>query len=805
MKRSCFIIKFTFFISGVLLLAQRVFAAEEIFKITSINVGKGDCILVQTGAADDPVNVMIDTGYKETAGDVLAYLQTHNVQKLDALVISHFHKDHVGGAAAILKGIPVSMVYMPDYEGTRKVYEEMMAVLTDSGSTIPYKRLSENMRFSLGDAVYDLYPSQIPFDGNNDNDVSMAACLEYNGHTALFAGDLEDAGIGQFLKNNNIPEHHYEILKMPHHGSEGENTGILVSRSKPGGIVLITDGQGRRAHGPLINTLEKDGFRTYCSAEAGTVIITANETGFDIQKSKNPVYSISGDWKYFLSDDGSAILAGYTGNETAIAIPSSLDGYPVKSIFESAFYNHINLTSVTIPEGIESIGDSAFSWCTGLTDVTISGSVTSIGNAAFSWCSMLEEITLPDSVKSIGKSGFESCTALKNVKLSNGLTTISPSLFERCGSLESIQIPAGVTSVGKDAFKYCMKLSDVMIPSGVTLIDEGAFKGCHNLKKIDIPEGVKSIEESAFEWCTALQSIKIPDSVTSLGKAAFMDCENLESAEIGTGVKTIKKSTFSGCTALKSVTIPVSVESIKGDAFKDCGRLKDIYFAGTTEQWNAVKKDKNWDQSLPLDLKIHCSDSKPEPEPEPDDPEPYAGIRFFDMRELPATGFSAKQPGTRSIQPKDLRYDSTGLTLQIPSLDVSEEIVTVPFRNGEYPVEWLENNIGLPEEFDVPGSEASILVAHNHLNTTEAGPFAMLGMLTENTRLFITDSSNNLMNFSVFANIKIAADDMAAVENLSAAYENSLILITCEDEKSEGGYASRRVIAAKPVFLQIEN
>ena len=147
MKRSFITIMFSIFMSGVLLFVKRVSAAEEIFKITSIDVGKGDCILVQTGAADDPVNVMIDTGYKETAGDVLAYLETHNVQKLDALVISHYHKDHVGGAAAILKGIPVSMVYMPDYEGTRKVYEEMMAVLKDSGGAIPYKRLSENMRF----------------------------------------------------------------------------------------------------------------------------------------------------------------------------------------------------------------------------------------------------------------------------------------------------------------------------------------------------------------------------------------------------------------------------------------------------------------------------------------------------------------------------------------------------------------------------------------------------------------------------------------------------------------------------------
>ena len=107
-----------------LFFIKRIARAEDIFTITSIDVGKGDCILIQTGDRNDPVTVMIDTGYKETADDVLNYLRKQDINKLDALIITHYHKDHVGGAAAILKGVPVGKVYMPDYEGTKKVYEE---------------------------------------------------------------------------------------------------------------------------------------------------------------------------------------------------------------------------------------------------------------------------------------------------------------------------------------------------------------------------------------------------------------------------------------------------------------------------------------------------------------------------------------------------------------------------------------------------------------------------------------------------------------------------------------------------------
>ena len=66
--------------------------------------------------------------------------------------------------------------------------------------------------------------------------------------------------------------------------------------------------------------------------------------------------------------------------------------------------------------------------------------------------------------------------------------------------------------------------------------------------------------------------------------------------------------------------------------------------------------------------------------------------------------------------------------------------------------------------------------------------------------MIISDNNDNILTFSVFANEKIAADDMAEAERLSASRENSLILITCEDERPEGGYASRRILAAKPVL-----
>ena len=141
-------------------------------------------------------------------------------------------------------------------------------------------------------------------------------------------------------------------------------------------------------------------------------------------------------------------------------------------------------------------------------------------------------------------------------------------------------------------------------------------------------------------------------------------------------------------------------------------------------------------------------------------------------------------------------YGTTGLTLQIPELGVSEAIMTVPEMDGEYPVEWLESNIGLLEQSSLPGKGVAVLAGHNHLNNTEAGPLLSLGSLESGARVMVTDARNGIQMFRVYGNYKIASNAFASVaENVR---ENALVLITCEDESVDGGYLNRRVILAEP-------
>ena len=330
----------------------------------------------------------------------------------------------------------------------------------------------------------------------------------------------------------------------------------------------------------------------------------------------------SGNYTYTVSN-GEATITGcsYYYALGSISIPSTLGGYPVTSIGNSAFRGCTGLTSVTIGNSVTSIGFEAFYGCTGLTSVTIPDSVTSIGDSAFYGCTALDSITVDNNNKVyrsennciIKKKGNVLVAGCKNSVIPDSVTSIGNYAFYGCVGLSSITIPDSVTSIGNRAFEGCTGLTEVTIPDSVTLIGSSAFYGCTGLTSVTIGNSVTSIGSYAFSGCAGLTGVYItdlnvwynisfngsaanplsyakklylngdlvtnlviPDGITSIGSYAFSGCTGLTSISIPDSVTSIGSNAFYGCTGLTSVTIGNSVTSIGEWAFSGCYGLTSI-------------------------------------------------------------------------------------------------------------------------------------------------------------------------------------------------------------------------------------
>jgi hypothetical protein len=189
----------------------------------------------------------------------------------------------------------------------------------------------------------------------------------------------------------------------------------------------------------------------------------------------------------YITGNGTITITGYTGAGRAVTIPETIDGLPVTSIGEGAFYYRTNLTSVSLPNSVTNIGYSAFSACTSLTGVTLPNRLITIGERAFSYCTSLPALAIPNSVTSIGEWAFSSCIRLAKVTIPTGVTHLGNATFHNCSSLASVTIGSGVTSLGDGVFAYCAALTSVALPNSVTNLGEYAFYYCTRLAEVYFP------------------------------------------------------------------------------------------------------------------------------------------------------------------------------------------------------------------------------------------------------------------------------------------------------------------------------
>ncbi len=231
-------------------------------RITFFDVGKGDAILIET----DEHSVLIDSGYDDTSGTILRYLAKRNVQRLDYMILTHFDKDHVGGADRILEAVEVGEVLQPDYESDAKQYLEYQETMKEKEKQAHL--VTQMERFSLDGADFLVYPPQQEEYEEEDNDFSLVISMTYGSRSFLFAGDCERERLKELLRQTEFPLSH-DVLKIPHHGKKEKNTEEFLRAVSPA-IAVFTCPEEMEIEEDISETLEKMGTLSYLTGQ-GTV------------------------------------------------------------------------------------------------------------------------------------------------------------------------------------------------------------------------------------------------------------------------------------------------------------------------------------------------------------------------------------------------------------------------------------------------------------------------------------------------------------------------------------------------------
>ena len=158
--------------------------------------------------------------------------------------------------------------------------------------------------------------------------------------------------------------------------------------------------------------------------------------------------------------------------------------------------------------------------CLEITNVTISDGVTSIGSYAFCYCSV-KSITLPFGLKHIGSSAFFNCPNIQQINIPDSVEYIDPYAFSCCKGLHTVQLPASLTLISEELFAECDNLRNLSIPDTVTEIGANAFLRCTAFSLTGLPSSIKSIGAAAFANCGRIESLALPKTLDSIGEAAF--------------------------------------------------------------------------------------------------------------------------------------------------------------------------------------------------------------------------------------------------------------------------------------------
>ena len=241
--------------------------AGKKLRVSYIDVGQADSILIQTPGGK---NVLIDAGNNGDATTIVTYLKAQNISRLDYVIGTHSHEDHIGSMDTVIKTFDIGQVVMPKVSSNTQTFRDVMTAIASKG--LKPLEAKAGVKLDLGSEIYSelLAPNSSGYEDTNN--YSAVLRLVYGKNSFLFTGDAETQSESEMLHLGSQLK--VDVLKVGHHGSRTSSTQAFLNLVAPK-YAVISVGKGNSYGHPTAAALERlgsVGATIYRTDEQGTIV-----------------------------------------------------------------------------------------------------------------------------------------------------------------------------------------------------------------------------------------------------------------------------------------------------------------------------------------------------------------------------------------------------------------------------------------------------------------------------------------------------------------------------------------------------
>ncbi|MCM1506512.1 MAG: MBL fold metallo-hydrolase [Ruminococcus flavefaciens] len=267
-------------ISGCDLLS----GSNEELTVHYIDVGQGDSIYITSGGE----GMLIDCGESGDTDRVISYLDNMGVSKIDYVVGTHPHSDHMGGMSKIVEHYEIGEMIIPHIDDsdtpTTKYFERFLKACADKNLSLTEAELGR--KITIGDAELKIIAPNSD-DYSNVNNYSVSFIMHHGDNSFIFTGDAEKLAEKEMIESGNLED--IDVYKTGHHGSDTSSSEDFLNVIKPD-YAVISCGEGNSYGHPCditIENLSKFTDKIYRTDLVGTVVFTSDGKKLDVKTERN--------------------------------------------------------------------------------------------------------------------------------------------------------------------------------------------------------------------------------------------------------------------------------------------------------------------------------------------------------------------------------------------------------------------------------------------------------------------------------------------------------------------------------------